>query len=621
MQTKTELLLSVITPTLRKKTFLFLPLVIMLLFLAACQRAEAPAATEGALPSRTLTYTRKAIEPNSSEPPPQPTGQTEQTTRGETELSITLTPRPSPTRTASLPARPSATRESNPTNPSPPPTQGGEVVVGGLGHPGTLNPTLAESEAGRALAPLLFDSLSGYDPHTGQLVPRLAEVWLVAPDSRTITFTLRADAYWHDGQPVVADDVVYSIETARDPAIDSLYGPQLKHVAEVKAPNNKTVVINLDVPHCPSLAVLGELPILPQHVLGGSESDGASFVDATLGSGPFVFVNWTAEGEVRLARNDDYWGDVPYLDTLAYRPFDSSEELRRAMESEQIDVALMPAGNIPDTIDLSGTFSVYRYPAPELIFVAFNNDHPILGDPRVRQALSMAIDREQLLDQALGGVGELVAGSLPAAHWAADSTLDPPLYDPKGARRLRAEAGWSDSDGDGWLDQDGERLRLPARTNGGNRLRENVAILMAGYYRAIGVDASLELVVWGAVVDDLFTHDFDTMVFSWPLRAEPDQSEWWLSTENEIGSGYNFGSFTNETVDRLLGEALAAPGCDPGERAELYEQIQGVLVQERPYDFLVIPYATLLARPELGGIEAGPFAGPLESAADWYLAR
>jgi ABC-type transport system substrate-binding protein len=111
------------------------------------------------------------------------------------------------------------------------------------------------------------------------------------------------------------------------------------------------------------------------------------------------------------------------------------------------------------------------------------------------------------------------------------------------------------------------------------------------------------------------------MVFSWPLKAEPDQSEWWLSTENEIGSGYNFGSFTNETVDRLLGEALAVPGCDPGDRAELYQQIQGVLVQERPYDFLVIPYATLLAGPELGGIEAGPFAGPLESAADWYLAR
>jgi peptide/nickel transport system substrate-binding protein len=233
----------------------------------------------------------------------------------------------------------------------------------------------------------------------------------------------------------------------------------------------------------------------------------------------------------------------------------------------------------------------------------------------------MAVDREQLLDKVLNGEGDLIVGSLPATHWAADVALSPPPYDPDGARRLLAQAGWSDSDGDGWLDRDGERLRLPVRTNGGNRLREDVATLIAGYYRAIGVDAPLELVVWGAVVDDLFTHDFDTIVFSWPLKAEPDQSQWWLSTEKKIGSGYNFGSFADERVDRLLGEALALPGCDPADRAEIYQQIQGVLVQERPYDFLVIPYATLLVRPDLRGIQAGPFAGPLESANAWYLVR
>jgi peptide/nickel transport system substrate-binding protein len=461
--------------------------------------------------------------------------------------------------------------------------------------------------------------LTTHDPLSGQLVPRLAEEWLVAPDSRTITFTLRADAQWHDGQPVVADDVVFSIEAARDQTLGSLYGPQLEHVAEVEAADVRTVVVSLDTSHCPSLATLGELPVLPQHVFGGSESNIAPLARAPLGSGPFVFMDWTPEGKIHLARNDDYWGGAPYLDALSYRPFETSDELRRALKSGQIDVALMPPGYRADTTDTSPTFSTYRYPAPEFLFVAFNNDHPVLGDSRVRQALGMAVDREHLLDQALSGAGEPIAGSLPAAHWAADPDLGLPPYDPDGARQLLAEAGWSDSDGDGWLDRDGERLRLPVRTNGGNRLREDVATLMAGYYRAIGVDAAVELVLWGAVVDDLFTHDFDTMVFSWPLRAEPDQSRWWLSTENEIGSGYNFVSFADETVDRMLEEALALPGCGPGGRAEIYQKIQEVLAQERPYDFLVIPYATLLARPDLHGIEAGPFADPLESATTWYL--
>jgi peptide/nickel transport system substrate-binding protein len=442
----------------------------------------------------------------------------------------------------------------------------------------------------------------------------------MAPDSQTITFTLRADAHWHDGQPVVADDVVYSIEAARDAALDSLYGPPLEPVTEVSALDDRTVVVRLGTPHCPALGALGELPILPQHVLAGSDSDVTSFGSHPLGSGPFVFVEQTVDDEIRLARNVDYWGDVPYLDALRYRPFETAADLQSALESEQIDAALMPPGFLPAITD-SVSLSVYQYPVPELLFVAFNNDHPLLSDSRVRQALSMAVDRDALQRQVLGGAAELIAGSLPAAHWAADPALEPPAYDPDGARRLLAEAGWSDTDGDGWFDRNGERLRLPVRTNGGNQLREDVATLVASYYRALGIDASVELVGWGAVVDDLFTHDFETIVFSRPLSADPDQSRWWLSTENEIGSGDNVVSFSNETVDRLLGEALNVPECSPSRRAEIYRQIQGVLVQERPYDFLLIPYATLLTRPDLLGMQAGPFAGPLESAATWYLVR
>jgi peptide/nickel transport system substrate-binding protein len=468
------------------------------------------------------------------------------------------------------------------------------------------------------LVPLLFDSLLAFhrrEPDSGEPQPHLAEAWTIASNSQTITFTLRTDARWHDGQPVTADDVVFTIESARDPVLDSLYGPLLEHVTEVGAPDDGTVVVSLDEPHCPSLTALGELPILPQHLPINSDSS----VSPPVGSGPFVFVDWTPDDEVHLAGNDDYWGGAPYLDAWSYRPFENVTDLGHALESGQIDVALMPPGRLPDSAASSSSLSVYHYPAPEFLFVAFNGDHPVLGDQRVRLALSMAVDREQLLGQALDGWGELIAGSLPSMHWAADPALRPPAYDLDGARQLLAEVGWTDSDGDGWLDRGGERLRLPVRTNGGNQLREDVATLIAGYYRAIGVDASAELVVWGGLVDDLFTHDFEAIVFSWPLRAEPDQSRLWLSTEDEIGSGYNFVSFADETVDQLLQEALAVPGCDPTRRAERYRQVQRLLAQERPYDFLFVPYATVLSRPGVYGVTAGPFAGPLETAAAWYI--
>jgi peptide/nickel transport system substrate-binding protein len=503
------------------------------------------------------------------------------------------------------------------------PQQGGQITVGGLGRPNTLNPLLAESEASRALVPLLFDSLLAYDPNSGQVIPRLAETWMVADDGQSITFTLRTDALWHDGQPVLAGDVVFTIEAARDSTLDSLYGPQLSHVVEANAPDDATLVVGLDEPDCPSLAALGELPILPQHLLANSDLSVSSLDDAPVGSGPFVFVDWTPEGEVHLSRNEDYWGGVPYLDAWSYRPFANAADLQRAWESGQIDAALMPPGRLPGMIDsslsLKANQSVYHYLSSEFVFVAFNNEYPILSDSRVRLALSMAVDRQQLLDQALDGRGELIAATLPSTHWATDPALRPPPYDPDGARQLLAEAGWSDSDGDGWLDREGERLRLPIRTNAGDRLREDVAILVADYYRAIGIDASTELVAWGALVDDLFTHDFEAIVFGWPLPADPDQSRWWLSTENGVGIGYNFVSFADERVDRLLQEALTVPGCDSGRRAERYQQIQHLLAEERPYDFLLIPYATVLTRPSLHGLVAGSFAGPQESAAAWYV--
>jgi peptide/nickel transport system substrate-binding protein len=505
-------------------------------------------------------------------------------------------------------------------SPTPAPIVGGSAIVGGLGRPDTLNPLLAESEAGRALVPLLFDSLLAYDPASGQLAARLAATWAVAGDSRTITFTLRSGAVWHDGQPVVAGDVVFTIDLARDPALDSLYGPRLSHVTGARALDSTTVVVGLDQPDCPSLAALGELPIMPEHL---SAQLTGNFESARqlkpVGSGPFVFAAQTDQGEVRLARNERYWGGAATLNTWSYRPFESADEVLRALEAGQIDAAWLPPGRRPGLAALGAAFTVHRYPAPELVAVAFNNDRPPLDDPQVRLALSLAIDREQLLKQTLDGAGELIAGSLPAGHWAADPSLRPPAYDPARARELLAVAGWRDSDGDGWLDRNGKPLRLPVRTNGEDRLREDVATLVAGYYRAVGIDAPLELVGWPVLLDDVFTHDFGAAVFGWPLPAEPDQSQWWLSTENTVGSGSNFVSFSDADVDRWLRQALAVSGCDAGRRAEIYRQIQRTLAQQRPYDFLLMPDAALVTRAGLKGVQTGPFGSPLGNADAWSI--
>ena len=136
----------------------------------------------------------------------------------------------------------------------------------------------------------------------------------------------------------------------------------------------------------------------------------------------------------------------------------------------------------------------------------------------------------------------------------------------------------------------------------------------------MAIDAPLELVGWPVLMDDVFTHDFGAVVFGWPLPAEPDQSQWWLSTENAVGSGSNFVSFADAGVDRWLREALAVPGCDAGRRAELYRQIQRTLAQQRPDDFLLMPDAALVTRVGLKGVRPGPFDSPFWNTTNWYIA-
>jgi peptide/nickel transport system substrate-binding protein len=511
---------------------------------------------------------------------------------------------------------PTASPVTGTAAPSPTPARGGAVVVGGLSQPDTFHPWRAESEAARALIPLLYDSLLTTDPVSGRLLPALATSWEVSPDSRTVTFTLRSDAHWPDGVAVTADDVRATLQAVLDPALDSLHGARLRYVEAVTATDTRTVVVHLATPDCPTVAYVGEVPIVPAAWADRLQVAATAPLTAPVpGSGPFTLDPTSSADEWRLVRNPEAQ-PAPHLDRLVYRVFDSPDALHAALSESKIDVAWFPAGAQahPDTRLIRLT-----YPTGPYLAILFNNDHPVLSDGRVRTALSLAVDRSAILKEVTDNRGALLAGPLPPFHWAADPTLSPPPYDPQRARDLLAEAGWRDSDGDGWLDRDGERLRLPVRTNGGNPWRETTAMLVVSDYRALGIDARVEIVAWPTLVGDLFTHYFAAVVFGWPLDSEPDQRALWLSTENAVGSGLNMVSFADTEVDSWLAEAATFPGCAATGRADLYRRVQARLAELGPYDFLVVPAATLMTRPTLVGPSPGSYASPFWNATEWYL--
>lgn len=552
------------------------------LLLAACQLTESSpvAANDAANSIQTTT--------SASEPPAAASAQTAATTPPKTATAV---PEPA---TATPP--PTATPVGSPPQP------GGRTLLGLPGPPKNLNPITDNTAALRPITPLLFNSLLRVDPETAQVQPGLALAWQFSADGRQVTFTLPPDLAWSDGTPYTAADVAASLQATQHPA--------LLKFNRIAATNDQTLQFDfLDV-DCAAVTSLGLLPLLPADQI---------LEPLPVGSGPFVIAEQAADGRLlTLARNPHYAGTAPRLSEIELRFFSQSELEIVLSEGAGPFGAIGPLTQRPAT---PPGFRDLTFPAAQALGVAINyapKNEPPLPEP-VRRALLLALDRPAILSELLAGDGELLAGTLLTSHWAANPTLSPPEYSPEQAAALLAQAGLRDTDGDGWLELNGQRLELSLRLDGTNRLQQRLGWLVSSYYRDLGLFARAESVPRDSVTDDLFTHDFVLAVFGWPILPDPDQRVFWHTDENEPGLGLNFTSYSNPALDSLMTEAAALPGCETSARAEAYQAVQETLNTDRPVDFVLAPNQHLFVAETLYGLRPGPFAPFTWNAAEWYL--
>ncbi len=469
-----------------------------------------------------------------------------------------------------------------------------------MGKPDSLNPIIENNPALRELVPLLFDTLLRVEPWTASLQPGLAQSWTYSDDGRQVIFRLPPNLKWGDGRPLTAADLAQSLQATQHPALLAF--------SDIEAPGDDTLALTFATIDCAAVTTLAQLPLLP-----------AAEITSTVatGSGPFIVEHWSENKRtLTLTRNPNYHGPAPHLDGLTVR-FIKDDEATIALSEGQFDLI----GPLQATRPASPAFTDLTYPAPQVVYLAINfdplNEEPLA--PEIRQALLLALDREAILAEALAGDGQLMAGSLLPSHWAANDGLAWPGYDPATARTLLTQAGLRDRDGDGWLEQEGQRVELSIRVNGENPLHQNLGWLISSYYRDLGLFVRAESVPFDSVVDDLFTHDFSLALFSWLILPDPDQRLYWHSSENDEGFGLNFISYHNPRLDDLLDQAVASPGCEPQVRTRLYANIQKILAEERPVDFLLAPNRHILVSNRLQGLKPGPFAPLTWNVIDWYL--
>lgn len=509
---------------------------------------------------------------------------------------------------------------------------GGTVVAGGGGElAGGMQPLLTlEYGASQHQAFVNLMTLLRLD-EAFEPEPYLARSWEVNEDGTELTFHLRDDVYWHDGELTTAHDVEFTYLRATDPAggypNQGHWTYYVRGAEGVEVVDSFTVRIRLE-PHADALDPWRAMAIAPRHLLedvpAGELAAHPYGSRCPVGNGPFRFVEHVQGERWTFARNPafpDGLGGPPALDRYVYRIIPELTTLLSELLTGAIHVFTQPHPDQFPAIRERDELDVLTFPSRDYVFVAWNSRHPILADARVRRALTLATNRHELVDVILGSHGVVANSGLPPVHWAYDPASAEALrYDPAQAARLLAEAGWVDRNGDGIRENgSGDPLAFTLKYNQGNRQRAEVAGIMQSQLRQVGADVELQVVEWATLagqVTDPARRDFDGVVLGFTADFRVDDTSLLHSSARDQPLG--FAGMDDPELDRII-EALPR-ALHRDEALSLWRAYEERLRELQPFTYIYFAERAVGVHGAVGGIRMDA-RGEWVSIRDWHLTR
>lgn len=482
------------------------------------------------------------------------------------------------------------------------PVQGDWVVQRIDSDPDSLNPIILDSSNGQIVSSEINEGMLQMDNFTLKLEPCLAESWEISPDQLTYTFHLRHGVKWHDGAPFTADDVKYTYDKVQDPKVDCpflrVYFANIKS-CEVLDPY--TIRFTATERYFKSLEELGELPIIPKHILEKGEPDFNKhpFGRDPIGTGPYKFVRWDTGSQIVLERNDDYWDTAHprYPKRLAYEMIQEPYIAAQLLKKGEIDVfdGVSPIIWKYD-LEHSSAMSHNRqivYPFPSYSYLGFNLRLPLFSDVRVRHAIDLLIPRDEILAQIfLNQYANMTSGYDPPSSPTYNTAVPPTPYDPAQALQLLDQAGWKNDHGDGLLYKDGKPLSFTLLYGAGNPNAQKMVELIQESLRRSGIDLKLSRLELIQLYDRVEDWKFDALMGGWALDINDDPTQLWSGSEADIKKSSNFIGYQNAEADKLI--AAGKLEYDPDKRAAIYRQLHQIIHDDYPVCFLFNPHVILL---------------------------
>ena len=499
---------------------------------------------------------------------------------------------------------------------------GGSAVVAGREELSSMNALVSTgSAAAQIQRHVLFTTLVRYD---SLLRPRpyVARSWELSDDSTEVLFRLREDVRWHDGEPTTAEDVAFTFRRAKDPQVPFANRSYFARWDSVEVLDPYTVRFHVR----PTYALFlgwANTPIMPEHVLGAVPDTALRThrfgTRSPVGNGPFRFVEHRAGERWVFEANPDFpeaLGGRPYLDRLVYRVVPDPAARMAELRSGGVDLVPRISPSRVQEVRSSAELELVSYPSSEYVFVTWNQRRDLFREPRVRRALTMAIDRPTLVESVRGGFGRVADAPMGPWHWAFDSTWAPLPHAPDSARALLEAAGWRDRDGDGIRERNGDAFSFDLITAGPSQ-RRDAALLIQSDLRDVGIEVSPSVLEFSALISAVTGAErgYQAALLSWSRDLVVDDRDLWSCDRPD--APFAFAGYCSPGVEAVVDSLALARGRD--QRRRLLSRYREILVRDQPYTFLYHVNRLDAHRQALRGLVLDA-RGAWTSARRWWLA-
>jgi len=476
-------------------------------------------------------------------------------------------------------------------------------------NPSRLNPILATDSSSGEIAGFIFNGLVKYDKDSSTIISDLAKRFYFE-DNVTLIFELKKNVKWHDGELFSAQDVVFTYQTLISPKISSPYSAAFRFVKSVKALDDYRVEVVYVKPYFKALETW-MMGILPEHLLRDEENLMSSkFNTNPVGTGPYRLHQLEHSKNIVLTAFDAYFEGRPKIDRISFHVIADPMTRFLMLKSSTLDIGSVEPMAYERQLnkEFFDTFNIYEDISHSYTYLGFNLRREKFQNPKVREALSLAIDRQEIVDILFFKHAKVCTGPFLPGTKAFNKDVKSPVQNIQKAKQLLKDAGYGEEN----------PLEFEIATSNASSIRPYAAQILQHQLKKIGVVVKLRVMEWQAFLNMVvFPHKFDAVLLGWGLSSTPDPYMFW-HTDSDKQGGFNLVGYNNPEIDKMIEESQTI--IDREKLSLMWQEMFQIIVEDNPYLFLYIPNSISAVNKDIKNVTPG-LSGIWHNYIEWEKAQ